>query len=157
MARPTPKQREQRERFQIDAGHQYRIKRAIEPRPVTSIWQEPLENRDPEYGGDVDRHDPEQGDASHHVDRGNTIGRRYRASTGGYIWLELDPYRLHVCHLIFRADVRVRAPHNKRQGASVQSQPSTLSSMTEGPIGPRDAREVEERQRPPRGRRSLSY
>src|SRR5216684_9071287 len=118
----SKKQREQRERFQIDAGHQYRIKRAIEPSPVISIWQKPLENRDPEYGGDVDRHDPEEGNASHHVDRGNAIGRRYWASTEDYIWLELDPYRLHVCHLIFRADVRVRAPHNKRQGASVQSQ-----------------------------------
>src|SRR4029077_17648883 len=51
------KEREQRERFQIDADHQYRIKRAIEPGSVTSIRQESLENRDPEYGGDVDRHD----------------------------------------------------------------------------------------------------
>ena len=32
----SEKEREQRERFQIDADHQYRIKRAIEPGPVTS-------------------------------------------------------------------------------------------------------------------------
>src|SRR5258708_35835809 len=73
------KEREKRKRFQIDAGHQYPIKRTIEPRPVTSIRQELLEDRDPEYGGDVDRHDPEQGDASHDIERRNAIGGRYRA------------------------------------------------------------------------------
>ena len=99
------KQGEQRERLQIDAGHQYRIKRAIEPGPAAVIRQEPLENRDPESGGDVDRHDPEQGDAAHHVDRGNAIGRRYGASMRGCVWLELGLYRLH-CHLIFGATVR---------------------------------------------------
>ena len=73
------KEREEREGFQIDADHQYPIERAIEWRAVTPNRQELPEDRDPEYGDDVDCHDPEQGNAARTIDRCNAIRRRYRA------------------------------------------------------------------------------
>jgi hypothetical protein len=104
----SKKEGEQRERLQIDASHQYRIKRAIELGAVTSIGQETLKNRDAEYSGDVNRHDAEQSDATRHVDRRNSIGRRYRASAGHLVTLG----RLHHSDLVLRADRQGRALHN---------------------------------------------
>jgi hypothetical protein len=40
----SKKEGEQCERFQINAGHQYPLERAIEPSPVKPRWQELLEN-----------------------------------------------------------------------------------------------------------------
>ena len=79
-------QREKREGLQVDADHQDRIERAIQPAVVRPNWQiahgqEAFEDRDPEDGDDIDRHDAEQGDTPDDVDRGDAIGRGDR--TGG--------------------------------------------------------------------------
>ena len=99
MARPTPNSRE-------NSANAFRSMPIIRidwacrssHRPVTPLRQEPLEDRDAEHGDDVDRHDPEQGNAAHDVDRGNAIGGGDRTGFGGRVWLELGLWRPHHRH-----------------------------------------------------------